>query len=587
MNRLFLKISMMSRSKFILWAFLFCTGILFSQNREKDTLDPEVIQVVKPYSPTVSDAFKIKKNPQIDSIEINKKKELTYQINSVPVASTFTPDKGRPKSIKREPKEFIYNNYVKVGYGNYLTPLAEVFAHYNLTKYSDLGGFIKFQSSEGEIDDAVLNDHYSDLNVDLFYKQSERYFDWKITGGFANNVVNWYGLSEDISFNNNVIKSIAEKQSYGTIYLGGNVEFFDALVHSGDIQITRFVDNHNSKENHLDFRGNVAFKVWNELEMNSYIFLELLNGKFENNFEHTEEIDYNFINVGFSPNFTFLREDLTINAGANLYYSFTNNDNDDSKFYVYPNVTASYKVFEESLIAYAGVIGDLHQNTYQKLAKENPFVSPTLNIKRSSQQYLAYAGAKGKWGANISFNAKVSYGSENDKALYKLNSSKTNGNNIVNEGYAAGNSFNVVYDDVQTIGAFGEVVYDFNENLKFGGNIEFNSYSLDTQNEAWNLPMLQATLLAKYKRKKWYAGADFYFASDRKDVLFILPTEEEFEITNSAYFDMNLSGGYFINDKWSAFVNLNNILSDNYQKYTHFKVQGFQFMAGATYKFDF
>ncbi len=587
MNLLFLKINTMNRSKFILVFLLFYTSMIFSQNRKKDTLDPEVIQVVRPYSPTVSDAFKIKTNPQIDSIKINKKKEVEYHINSVPVASTFTPAKGRPKTVKREPKEFIYNNYLKVGYGNFLTPLVELFTHYNFSKYNDFGGFIKYQSSEGEIDKIILNDHYSDLNVDLFFKQSERYFDWKITGGFANNLVNWYGLPEEITFQQSVIKSITEKQSYGTIYFGGDVEFFDALVHDGNIKFTRFFDSHNSTENHLDLNGNVAFPVWNDLKMDSYFSLEFLNGTFENNFQQTEQIEYNYFNIGFSPNFTFLQDNLTINAGANLYYSFTNSDNEESKFYIYPNISASYKVIEESLIAYAGVIGDLNQNTYQEFVKENPFVSPTLYIKRSSKQYEAYFGVKGKWGSNISFNTKISYGNENDKALYKLNNSTTNGKNTVDKGYTAGNSFNVVYDDIQTINAFAEVIFDFDKNLKLGGNIVFNHYSLDAEKEAWNLPILKATLLAKYKRKKWYAGADIYFASERKDELIIDPSNEVYEITNDAYFDVNLSGGYYINDRWSAFLNLNNILSNNYQKYTNFKVQGFQFMAGATYKFDF
>jgi len=40
-------------------------------------------------------------------------------------------------------------------------------------------------------------------------------------------------------------------------------------------------------------------------------------------------------------------------------------------------------------------------------------------------------------------------------------------------------------------------------------------------------------------------------------------------------------------DRLTAFVKFNNILADDYQKFTNFNVQGFQALAGITYKFDF
>ena len=33
------------------------------------------------------------------------------------------------------------------------------------------------------------------------------------------------------------------------------------------------------------------------------------------------EIKYNFLNLGFSPNFEVLRDNLTLNLGAKLYYA--------------------------------------------------------------------------------------------------------------------------------------------------------------------------------------------------------------------------------------------------------------------------
>jgi hypothetical protein len=573
----------MSRYK-IFFLLLMISSLAFSQKKKKERITTEEINVVKPFSPTVSEAFKINIEPEIDSIDIGGKKEISYSINSIPVASTFTPAKGKAKTLKRAPKERFYNNYISAGYGNYSTPIIEIFAHSNSSNYNDFGGFLNFHSSGGGIDGLVLDDDFKDLDLDLYYKQSERMYDWNVKGGLDYLSTNWYGLSDEINYSELAINSIAERQSYTNISLSGEIEFFDSLIYTGGLSFNRFSDKYKSGENHLEINSIIDFPIGREL-MYSEISFELLNGKFENDFFQTDKLNYTYFNIGFSPNFEVLRENLTVNLGARLYYSITNNF-DGSKFYFYPNITASYNISEEALIAYAGVIGDLQQNSYENFVYENPFVSPTLYIQRTNQQYNAYAGIKGLLNSKIRFNLKAAYISEKDKPLYKLNPSLTDGSNEVNEGYEAGNSFQVIYDDVNTIYFNAEIIFDLWEEFKFGGNIDFNSYSLKNEEQAWNLPLMKTTLLAKYTRKKWSAGADLFFSSDRKDELSVIP-DTNIRVTNAAYFDINLNGIYNIDDKFDIFVNVNNILSDNYQVYTNFKVQGLQVFGGVKYKFDF
>ena len=73
----------------LVFVFLILGSFSISAQNEDD-LGTEVVNVVKPYSPTISDAFKVKEKPiSIDTIT-TRKKEVTYSIFSVPVASTFT-----------------------------------------------------------------------------------------------------------------------------------------------------------------------------------------------------------------------------------------------------------------------------------------------------------------------------------------------------------------------------------------------------------------------------------------------------------------------------------------------------------------
>ena len=88
-------------------------------NAQEEDLGTEVVNVVKPYTPSVSDAFKIKATPQLDDSVSLKKKPVDYAIFSVPVASTFTPAKGQAATVEKAEPEKRYDNYATLGFGNY------------------------------------------------------------------------------------------------------------------------------------------------------------------------------------------------------------------------------------------------------------------------------------------------------------------------------------------------------------------------------------------------------------------------------------------------------------------------------------
>ena len=97
-------------------------------------------------------------------------------------------------------------------------------------------------------------------------------------------------------------------------------------------------------------------------------------------------------------------------------------------------------------MAYAGPEGDLEQNSYADFVDQNPFVSPTLFIEPTDNNYDFYAGLKGKLVNSVAFNLRASYNDDENKALFKSNAYDFN--NLNKEGYTNGNSFNIVYDKV-------------------------------------------------------------------------------------------------------------------------------------------
>lgn len=163
------------------------------------------------------------------------------------------------------------------------------------------------------------------------------------------------------------------------------------------------------------------------------------------------------------------------------------------------------------------------------------------------------------------------------------------------EGYAFGNSFDVVYDNVKTITGFAELKADFSKNVSFGISGSYNNYSVDDQLEAWNLPQFELASTVDFDiTDKWYAGAKVFFVGDRKDQVSVPsaaavfpPIYDRQTVTLDSYFDLNAYVGYKYNERLTGFIKGNNLASQNYQRWVNFPVQSIQVMVGANYKFDF
>ncbi|WP_010229613.1 TonB-dependent receptor [Gillisia marina] len=568
------------RSLFLL-SFLF-TGVLVAQDKP---LGNETVIVVKPYTPSVNDAFKIKETPvQGDSVSLEKK-PVKYSIFSVPVASTFTPSKGRATKVEREKRVKLYDNYVTLGFGSYSNVLAEFYSNLEISKSDNFGVYLTHNSSQGGIEDVRLDDKYYDTELNLNYSSKNKKSNWNTELGLQHQLFNWYGLPEQTRLSNELIVAIDPTQNYFSGSLGGELELYDSFLNKASANYRYFGDSYDSAEHNFKADGTFEVNIADEL-ISTKVFANVLSGKFDQGYNTPNELKYSQMIFGITPSLLVLRDNLTLNLGASFVYGL-DTENSDNSFYIYPQVTASYRLAGDYFIPYAGLEGSLSQNTYFNFAQGNPFVSPTLNITPTDKSYDAYVGAKGKLSNSIGYNLKGGYASEINKALYLANLS----NPSSTEDYAFGNSFGVVYDDINTLSFSGELNVDVNRDFKLGVRGSFYSYDSEFEAEAWNLPEMKASLLMDYQiTEKWFAGANLFYTGERKD------REETIDgggaigsrtITLDGFTDLNANVGYRFNDQLSIFARGNNLLGDTYERWSNFPVQGIQVMAGATYKFDY
>lgn len=581
--------------------FLIFFGLLSTLAQEKpvsakDTVKTEVVEVITTYNPEIADANKIKKNPTIQLSDKNKKKKLTYSIFSAPVASTFIPKSGVVKGVDVGIKERIYNNYAAVGFGNYKSPYAEVYIH-NYTRFqSEFGLSAKYAASQVDIENTLLDSDFSNFLASLFYKREERYFDWKVSLNTEQNNYNWYGLQENV-FVPSIVDNINENQKYSYFSAIGEIDFLDAYLDKSTLLVSYFSDDYSSSEFLInldtDFDLPIDFisRRLNNLQIETGI--EYLGGSFAKAYDNENEVNYSIFTVNINPQYRDAFGGFSMKLGTKLFAAF-DGENNVNHFLIYPDIKLQQSIIKEKLNIYGGVFGDFHTNTYKSFTEDNPFISPTQFITQTAEKYNAFAGINGVIKNDVSFNLSASIKEEQDKALFVRNNSKSSGvNNNINgiplQGYEYGNSFFVIYDDVKTTSILAELEYDLTRRITLATNVQFDNFTMQTQAEAWNLPTIQGGFTAKYKNNKWYATTNIFYVGERKDVLYTstFPSTINDVQTLDAFVDANLNGGYHFNDKFSAFLRLNNVLNTDYQRFANFNVQGFQVLAGITYKFDF
>lgn len=578
--------------------FLIGIGTLAFAQKKEENIGTEVVNVVKSYTPTISDASKIKETPVLED-EVNAKNEtVKYTIFSFPVASTFSPYKGNAEGVEKEERKRFFKNYATFGGGNYGVLNGELFLNHDLNATDYVGAMLRHFSSQGGIKGVELSDNFNETDVDLTFGSNRKNGSWNLDLGFKNQIYNWYGLP--VGFGSlwdpidkaTLLDEINEQQSYNSIYIGTKVDFNNGILNDLSLKFNCFSDAFGSAENRFYIKPNFQFEL-NQKRINTNVIVDYLKGNFKKDYWNTSAINYGFTNIGIAPSFEINERGWTINLGAALFYSMDANTN-NNQLLIYPKINASLNVVDDLMVFYAGAEGNLEQNTYSDFVNENPFVSPTLLISPTDKQYDVFAGLKGKLTNTVSYNMRASYVNERNKALFKSNEYYDSMYDGVfeTEGYHLGNSFGVVYDDIKTVSFYGELKADFSDKVTFGLSGVFSSYATTFEKEAWNLPTIRLESKIDFDiNEKWYAGAQLFFVGERKDQQFYLTSlslpDPNFTNTLESFIDINAHVGFKYSERLTAFLRANNLTNNQYQKWLNYPVQGLQVVLGANYKFDF
>ncbi|MEI7508188.1 MAG: hypothetical protein WCJ62_01845 [Flavobacterium sp.] len=295
------------------------TQISFAQKKDEN-IGTEVVNVVKPYTPTISDAFKVKETPTIDDEDNTKKENIQYNIFSFQVASTFTPSKGKAAVVDNGAKEKIFSNYATLAAGNYANINAELFVTQTLENGDYVGAILRHLSSQGGIKNVELDNKFSTTSLEATYGSKSKSMAWNGDLGYQRQAYNWYGLNpilyEGLSQTDKdlLLNGIDPKQTYQNIFLGGRLALNESFFTEATLRFNHFSDAFSSAENRFVAKPSFQFEVL-DAKLKTEFVVDYLSGTFQKDYLFASDASkYGFTNIGVKPSFQIKKDDLSVNV---------------------------------------------------------------------------------------------------------------------------------------------------------------------------------------------------------------------------------------------------------------------------------
>ncbi len=544
----------------ILFVTLLTWGTTFAQDGDGSGISTSFVQEVE-LEIQLDSAERVYEGatyPVPRKVEVEKQ---TYQAQDFSLQLSPLDQKIRVFTVKSDDLSPLERHYVRAGFGNYVTPYLDVFTGSGRNEdfiYS--ANFKHLSSKNGPVNKSASGNSQNLFDFTGKYNLSDASF-FTANVNFERLGFKYYGvnlISDDSTFDD---YSSQQALKFLTTKIGYHNRLTDAFSFGIDGGYALAGDKFDARERQFSLGANGKYSL------NEESFIRLDVESFFTKRSDSSSITRNFL--GIKPMYYYKKGSLTVNAGAKVVYE---NDtlSDRSNVHVYPQLHVEVKVLDQ-LSGYVGLSGDMIRNTYTSLVRQNQFLGSDFILLNTNKAIEFYGGIKGSINDKLSYDTRLAY--QNYKYF-----------NIFLNNLSAPMEFEVAYDEDNTtvVNFKTELKYSKPEKYGVGLVVDINSYNMSNFDYAFHRPTLQSKLFAEYKIKKnLTVNTDIFYISGIKS-LDVLTSES---IKLDPIIDLNLGVEYSFNKKLSTFLQLNNLLSKNYQFYQYYPVRGFNLMLGATYSF--
>ena len=490
----------------------------------------------------------------IDSLAIGYiPKEIKVDLPKIPI-------KLRPRPMKTEPLDKTYWGNFKAGYGSYISPYfqADVASKRN-DEYAVALHFRHFSSKNGPVDksNSGLSNTDAFLSGKMFLNKAT--LGAHIGGKFDSYNLYGYGAvppapdptqpPEQKLQNYTMAINISDNDKNESFYYQLNLgtELFNAK-------------NLVWKESDISADFRTDYTASEVLSLKLLADFHLAN---QNYIASDTRLYYKVKPIG-----VYSMDAFDFEVGAGVYGVKDSINNFKHKLYLTPHLVARYN-FSSGHIVSAGLEGDVSWNSARTRFNENPYLGGTTVINNNVKPVDVFIEANGKVAPKVDFNLG-----------YHISVYKVFGQYINNATDQS--TFNINYDTLTNLihSVKGQVDFISNKNLLFSVYGKYLMFDFKSIENAYHTPKVDLGFKAKFKLEDTF---DAELSFSYLDGIYAFDQVTAAEVKLNSILDLNLSASYKFNSAFSVFVNMQNILGNQYQYYYHYPSKGFQALVGASF----
>jgi len=542
------------------------------------------VDVMKEYDPSIIDAVKINELPTMDD-KTDIKPNFIY--NTTIRQATTGLELNPVKAIKMvgEPEAAIPLSRVKLGFGNYISPLLAIDINSLRSDNYNVQASFLHRSSHGKIKMADDNLNYAGyVNNDLTLKGKYFFSDKEVNAAldYHTNKVYYYGYDPQFEPNPILGKDSMAWQRYAwyqvaTAFQTNHTEP-DLPAYKVGLSFGKLYDHFENTEGNFVVSGN-----YNQL-FNDQFFLctDLKISYFGKSDSLISTKNASFLRFDLQPKIALRGESWEAKAGFNL----AGQTGDNSKLHFSPFIHAFYSL-ADFLVPYAGVTGSLNSNTLKDISAENPFIVPQLVVQPTNTPLDAFIGINGSVYANalFAYNLQLSYSLINNMYFFVNQYEIVPSNDLLSMDTTETNRFSTIYDDVTAVNFVGEISLTKANLLDLRLTFKYNNYNTDTLDAPLYKPKYQVNVTTTYTAIENLRLSAHIFLYGKQLSYSVHDGLNPIKKELKPVFDVSFGAEYAFSKNISTFLSVNNLTGVQYARWCNYPMQRFNFIGGIVFQF--
>jgi hypothetical protein len=473
------------------------------------------------------------------------------------------------------PKIDAYPGLVTLGYGNFISPLAEVrYGSTTSEKWHFASRFFHQGYGKGPV--TSLGEESPESHTVLggqgsyFLGKSEVFSELSLSRDrytFYGEELVWYDIPNAM-----LLRPFFERnnQDRGQFSLGiRDVEKVGQLGYEAKLMLRGFKDSFSAREQEFGAKGKINFKPTDHWTAN--VGLAYFSSATK---DATYDLTRNYLSI--RPELTHTRGDLRVTAGVLLVAENDSLAEGEKGLRLFPLLKSQYRLSEQ-LGLFATLTGDVQRNTYGSFVLENPFLGPSEQLRNTVTQLKVGAGVEGQLWERLQYSAGLDI-SRHSNLHFFMNS------------YADTSRFELVYDQEATVFQFNSsVALTLTEKYVLTTTLDFFHYNLSNQQVAWHRPTWTLQMNQRYapfKKLNLQANLNVMGGLQARGFGVIETKPVKVEVVKlPALVDLQFKADYAVSSRLSIFAEGNNLLNKQNIRWMNYPVRRFQGLAGLSFKF--